>query len=103
LDHTDPPTAVFAVNDRMALGLMAYAQARGLGIPSDLSIVGFDDIPAAAYAHPPLTTVSQPSRAMGHVAAQRLLDLIEEGGDGFDPVVLPTTFVLRSSTSHPRR
>jgi DNA-binding LacI/PurR family transcriptional regulator len=40
---------------------------------------------------------------MGHVAAQRLLDLIEEGSDGFDPVVLPTTFVLRSSTSHPRR
>jgi DNA-binding LacI/PurR family transcriptional regulator len=103
LDHADPPTAVFAVNDRMALGLMAYAQARGLDIPSDLSIVGFDDIPAAAYAHPPLTTVSQPSRAMGHVAAQRLLDLIEEGGDGFDPVVLPTTFVPRSSTSHPRR
>ncbi len=103
LDQPDPPTAVFAINDRMGLGLMAYAQARGLDIPNDLSIVGFDDIPAATYAHPPLTTVCQPSRVMGHVAAERLLDLIEEGGDGFDPVVLPTTFVPRSSTGHPRR
>lgn len=103
LDHPNPPTAVFAINDRMGLGLMAYAQARGLDVPNDLSIVGFDDIPAATYAHPPLTTVRQPSRVMGHVAAERLLALIEEGGDGFDPVVLPTTFVPRSSTSHPRR
>lgn len=103
LDSPDPPTAVFAINDRMGLGLMAHAQGRGLDIPNDLSIIGFDDIPAATYAHPPLTTVCQPSRVMGHVTALHLLELIEEGGDGFDPVVLPTTFVQRSSTSHPRR
>ena len=98
LAQPERPTAVFSVNDRMALGFMAYAQAIGLSIPADLSIVGFDDIPAAAFSHPALTTVHQPSQDLGRTAAERLLQLIEHGADGFDPLVLSTTFVLRNST-----
>ncbi|MFZ1240666.1 MAG: LacI family DNA-binding transcriptional regulator [Anaerolineae bacterium] len=92
------PTAIFSVNDRMALGFMAYAQASGLTIPTDLSIVGFDDIPAAAFSHPSLTTVCQPSLAMGRMAGERLLDLVQRTQERFEPLVLATTFVPRNST-----
>lgn len=98
LAQPERPTAVFSVNDRMALGFMAYAQAIGLAIPADLSIVGFDDIPSAAFSHPALTTVHQPSLDLGRTAAERLLQLIEHSAESFAPLVLPTTFVLRGST-----
>lgn len=98
LGQPDRPTAIFSVNDRMALGFMAYAQASGLAIPADLSIVGFDDIPAAAYSHPSLTTVCQPSLEMGRVACERLLNLVQGVQEPFEPLVLATVFVPRSST-----
>lgn len=75
LDLPDPPTAVFAGRDQMALGIIEAARARNLRFPEDLSIVGFDDTELARLASPPLTTVRQPLRKMGGVAvrsAQRL-------------------------------
>jgi LacI family repressor for deo operon, udp, cdd, tsx, nupC, and nupG len=67
------PTAVFCANDDMALGAMAEARARGLSVPTDISVVGFDDLPYAAFFDPALTTVSQPRRRFGELAADALI------------------------------
>lgn len=76
LDSEPPPTAIFAYNDIMAMGALRAAHERGLQVPRDFSIVGFDDIPQAAFACPALTTVSQPKFDMGRRGAELLLDLI---------------------------
>ncbi len=84
----DPPTAVFAANDSMAIGVLSAAAARGLRVPEDVAVVGFDDAAPAAYAHPPLTTVRQPFFEMGQRAAEVLVALAEaprpptNGGNG---------------------
>jgi len=67
-------SAVVCANDRSAVGLYAAARERGLSLPHDLSVVGFDDLPWSAYLDPPLTTLRQPSREMGRLATARLLD-----------------------------
>lgn len=75
----EPPDAIFAVNDAMALGIIKAAREAGVRVPEDLAVVGFDDISMAESAHPPLTTVRIAKETMGELAAGRLLDLI--GGD----------------------
>jgi len=72
-----PPTAVFAFDDLMALGALEELRRRGLRVPGDVAIVGFDDIDLAAFVDPPLTTVAQPKVEMGRLAATRLLDMVE--------------------------
>ena len=76
-DLNPPPTALFAYNDIMAIGALRAAHERGLRVPQDFSIVGFDDIPQAAFTCPALTTVSQPKLDMGRRGAELLFDLIE--------------------------
>src|SRR5207248_2667071 len=71
------PTAIYAGNDQQALGVYEAARQRGLRIPQDLSVVGFDDLPVARWVSPPLTTVRQPLAEMGRAAAQMLGELIE--------------------------
>ncbi len=71
--HSRSFTAVFVASDVLALGAMGAVRAGGLRIPSDISIVGFDDIPLAAYFDPPLTTVSVPAYALGKTAGNLLL------------------------------
>ena len=93
-------TAVFCYNDRMAIGLMVEARKRGVHIPDDLSVVGFDDIEASWYVNPPLTTVHQPRFEMGQQAMQMLLDLL--AGQEVDDVILPCELVVRESTAPPR-
>lgn len=96
---SERPTAIFAFNDRMALGILRAARELRLNIPDNLALVGFDDIPMAALVEPSLTTVRQPGYEMGKVAAQRLLELMTAGeSTEFEPVVLPVEFVVRSST-----
>lgn len=73
----EPPTAIFAANDQSALGVMQAAREVGLRIPEDLSVLGFDNIPEAAYANPALTTVDQFIQEMGRQGAEMLLDLIQ--------------------------
>jgi LacI family transcriptional regulator len=94
-----PPTAIFAYNDIMAIGALRAAHEQGLRVPQDFSVVGFDDIPQAAFACPALTTVSQPKLDMGRRGAELLLDLID--GDrppvGAD-VPLEVRLVVREST-----
>jgi len=93
----DPPTAIFASNDVMAFGVMEAVRDRGLRIPSDISIVGFDAIPQSALVHPPLTTVRQPLEEMGRMAVRSLLDLIEDPRRSAERVVLPTDLIVRDS------
>lgn len=91
------PDAVFVASDAMALGCMRAIQEAGLGIPEDIAVVGFDDIPAAAVSKPPLTTVRQPIQRMGSLAAEILIDMIEHPSPQPRHLVLPTELVIRSS------
>jgi LacI family transcriptional regulator len=102
LDLPAPPTAVFAGSDETALGVIEAARIRGLRIPDDLSVVGFDDTPVARLAAPPLTTVRQPLREMGAVAVRTALRLA--AGEPVDShhVELATELVVRQSTAPPR-
>lgn len=109
LSRRNPPTAVFASNDDMALGVLAAAQRLGMQVPADLSIVGFDDSPAASLVWPPLTTVRQPLAEMARVAVEMLTERAapgdEEGASaGAEPPsrVIAHELVVRDSTAAPR-
>lgn len=93
----DPPSAIFAANDVMAFGVMEAARERGLRIPEDLSIVGFDDIPQANSLHPALTTVHQPLEEMGRVATQMLFGYLADPSRAEERIELPTQLVIRNS------
>lgn len=99
LDLPDPPTAVFAGNDEIALGAIETARARGLRVPEDLSVVGFDDTILARTASPPLTTVRQPLREMGGVALRTALRLADGEKLESHHVELATELVVRASTA----
>jgi LacI family transcriptional regulator len=95
------PTAIFAGNDEIALGILEAARARGLRVPDDLSLVGFDDTEVARVSSPPLTTVAQPLQQMGAVALRTALRLA--AGERVDShhVELATELVVRGSTAPP--
>ncbi|NDK31867.1 LacI family DNA-binding transcriptional regulator [Nesterenkonia haasae] len=90
--------AVFVGNDQMSIGLMSALRRRNLVVPDDVSIVGFDDIPEAAYLYPPLTTVRQDFAALGQMMMQKVLIALEEGEDESADTPLPTQLVVREST-----
>ena len=92
-----PPTALFVSNDVMAFGAMEAARELGLHLPRDLSIIGFDDIPAAAHMHPPLSTVRQPLEEMGRSAATLLLKYIANPLADIKRIELPTKLIIRES------
>lgn len=92
-------TAVFAANDQMALGLLRALHESGRSVPSDVSVVGFDDMAEAAYFWPPLTTVRQSFADVGRRAVDALLAEITSGERDTTPVSVPTTLVVRSSTA----
>ncbi|WP_243065210.1 LacI family DNA-binding transcriptional regulator [Humibacter sp. RRB41] len=92
-------TAVCAANDQMALGAMLALQERGLGVPTDVSVTGIDDIPEAAYLVPPLTTVRMNSEEQGHVAFRNLLAQIN--GETPTPIMVEGRVILRKSTAPP--
>jgi LacI family transcriptional regulator, galactose operon repressor len=99
-----PPTAVFAASDMMAMGAIRAINAAGLSVPGDISIVGFDDIAAAAMSNPSLTTVKQDKQAVGAAAVEALLGHLASDG-GADPasyVSLPVELVPRASTAPPK-
>ncbi len=91
-------TAVFVANDQMALGVILALKQAGRRIPDDVSIVGFDDIPEAAFYDPPLTTMRQDFEEMGRRSTQLLLGLLDGNEDGSSPLVIPE-FVGRLSTA----
>ncbi len=97
-----PPTAIFAFNDEMAVGAMRAAEERGLQIPRDLSIVGFDDLEKTQIVTPALTTVRQPLAEMGRMAVSLLTRLLEDQPIEAMRVELATKLVVRESTAPPR-
>jgi LacI family transcriptional regulator len=102
LDLPDPPTAIFASNDVMAMGVIDAVRTRGLRVPQDISVIGFDDIPQASMIHPALTTISQPLEKMGKVATQMLLELLSHPQKKMGRIELPTELIMRESCEAPR-
>jgi LacI family transcriptional regulator len=98
LTSPDRPTAVFAANDISAIATVGAARELGLGVPDDLSVVGFDNVPESALCSPPLTTVDQPIREMGHRAIRMLIALINGDDVERTHVTLDTGLVVRHST-----
>jgi DNA-binding LacI/PurR family transcriptional regulator len=94
-------TAVFVGNDQMALGLMRALSERGRRVPQDVSLVGFDDIPEAAYFTPPLTTVHQDFGRVGAMGLELLLGQVESGSRGFERRVVGTELMVRQSVQPP--
>jgi LacI family transcriptional regulator len=103
LDLSELPTAIFAFNDNIAIGAIQAARARGLRVPEDLSVVGFDDVEHATIVTPALTTVRQPLAEMGRTGVSLLMRLLE--GQRFETlhVELATRLVVRDSTAPPPR
>lgn len=95
-------TAVFAGNDQMALGLMLALSERGISVPGDVSVVGYDDGADAPYYNPPLTTVRQDFRAVGRRAVELLVSRVEESDSETEHVLLDAEFVARKSTADAR-
>src|SRR5690348_448976 len=101
LDLPDPPTAIFAFNDMLAIGAMQAARARGIRIPQELSVVGFDDTFEASIVTPTLTTVRQPLAEMGRMAVALLVRLLHNQRIEALHVELETRLVVRESTAPP--
>ena len=102
LERNKPFTALFAYNDISAIGAIRALQERGLRVPEDVSVLGFDDIPGAAFHHPSLTTVRQPLKRMGEVAAQTLLERIEGQIEYPSEIAIEPELVVRESTAKAR-
>ena len=97
------PTAVFCFNDEMAIGVMQTARRRGIRVPEDLSVVGFDDIRFARYLDPPLTTITQPMREIGEGCVRLLLEILSGNPAAAESVTLQHQLTVRSSTAAPSR
>ena len=102
LSASKPPTGIFCFNDEMAIGVLHVARQRGLHVPHDLSVVGFDDIRFAQYADPPLTTIRQPMRELGEATVRLLLNILGGNVKEAVSVTLPHALIVRTSTAAPR-
>ena len=103
LEHYPEMDAIFVGNDQMALGVIQVACQRGLRIPEDLGVVGFDNIPESPFFSPPLTTIQQDQYNQAKLAVEEVIKIIESGWRGQEPdepqtIVLPPTLVVRQST-----
>lgn len=102
LDLPHPPTAIFASNDVAAFGVMDAIRSRGLCVPEDVSVIGFDDIPQAQYSVPRLTTVRQPLEQMGRMGAQMLLRRITNPNLPVERLEVATELIIRGSCQPPK-
>jgi DNA-binding LacI/PurR family transcriptional regulator len=98
LERKRPFTALLAYNDISAIGAIRAFQEAGLRVPEDISVVGFDDVPAAEFNHPSLTTIRQPLNRMGEIAVEVLIARIEETGESRSEVAVQPEIVAREST-----
>ena len=103
LSASSPPTAIFASNDPMAMGVLSAAHEMGFEVPRELSVAGFDDSPMARHAWPPLTTVRQPIAEVAKLATQELMKQLEGRADGDSHNCLQAELVRRASTARPAR
>jgi LacI family transcriptional regulator len=97
LQQSPPPTALFVASDVVAFGAKSAIRERGLTIPGDIALVGFDDIPLARYVDPSLTTVRLPAAELGRQAGQMIVGLIQNGGLAVRDTVLETELIVRAS------
>ena len=102
LDLPAPPTAIFVANDVMAVAALKALFERGVSVPAEMSVVGFDDVEIAAWINPALTTVRQPLAEMGTFAATMLLQLIEGKPLASNRIELATELIVRKSCAAPR-
>ena len=102
LQLPNPPTAIFAANDLMAIGVIKAVYEMNLKIPDDISVVGFNDIWVCDNLNPPLTTIRSPLFKMGHVAAELLQNVINGIEEIEKNIVLPVELVIRNSTAPPK-
>ena len=95
------PSAIFAANDEMAIGFLSGLREHGLECPRDVSVIGFDDLAVALHYAPPLTTIRQPRAEIGRLAAEALIDILEDNGRQRAPlrIVLNSELILRASTA----
>ena len=101
LERPNPPTAIFGANDQSAIEAIRVANELGMRVPTELSVIGFDNIPESALSTPPLTTVAQSLYEMGEIAVRALISVID--GEAPAPTVtLPTVLTVRQSCSAPR-
>jgi LacI family transcriptional regulator len=98
LDLPEPPTAIIACNDLLALGAVGAVQARGLQVGRDISVTGYDNIPLAEHAQPPLTTVDQPAHQLGSLVAQMLIHVIRGEPIAEKQVILQPAAIIRQSS-----
>jgi DNA-binding LacI/PurR family transcriptional regulator len=96
-----PPTAILCLSDRLALGVIEAALERGMSVPEDLSVVGFDDVPEAEASTPPLTTVHQDHAGKGKLAGRLLVARLRGEGLAENGILLPARLVVRGSTGRP--
>jgi len=101
LDVSPRPTAIFASNDEMAAAVVHVARQRGVDVPDELSVIGFDDTPISAHIWPPLTTVRWPIVSMARSAALKLLSGIGEADELAEPSLFLSTLVRRASVAPP--
>ena len=95
----DPrPTAIFALNDLMALGALRAAAEDGFSVPRDLAVVGYDDLEIARFTNPPLTTIAQPKKEIGAQAVNLLVDRMSHKNRPPSRLVLPPELIIRRST-----
>ncbi|XVV08322.1 LacI family DNA-binding transcriptional regulator [Actinoplanes sp. CA-131856] len=102
LEGENRPTAVVASSDNIALGVLDGARRLGFDVPGDLSVTGFDDLPASRWSSPPLTTVRQPLREMGRLAGRTILRLLDGKPVEWHHAELGTELIVRASTAPPR-
>ncbi len=94
----EPGSAIFVGNDHMSIGLLSALRERGIRVPEDVSVVGFDDVPEAGYLYPALTTVRQDFAALGELIMQKVLIAVEEPETATEDTPLPTHLIVRQST-----
>ena len=103
LKSEDPPTALFAANDIMAMGAIKAVKDSGLSVPEDISIVGYNDIWIACHMAPPLTTVKTPLYDMGYLGAELLYEQVTGKSKEKRNIILPVELIVRSSTACPKQ
>lgn len=101
LSYRQGVTAIVCGSDELAIGALQAVKAAGLRVPQDLSVIGFDDIDFASYTDPPLTTVSQPRKALGRAAMALLMEMLDDPDTPPRKKLLPTHLVIRGSSGPP--
>ena len=98
IELSSPPTAIFAQNDRMAIGILRGAREMGVNVPSELSVIGVDDMPLSSYFDPPLTTMRQDPLSIGREAARLLIEKVENREPSPEHILLEAQLIQRKST-----